>query len=113
MDNIYVKGSTGVITQTLLRSNSTGQGQTGLRRSSVSAYYCRPGGTSTSISLTSGSPGDSWVSGKFIEMDSVGMPGTYNIHLPNACFATGANSFDVEYQSTNIINGKQHIVLID
>lgn len=113
MDNIYVKGSTSVIVQVLLRSSSTGQGQTGLTYANVSGCYCRPGGTSTIVSFVSGAPGDSYTSNKFAEVDSVNMPGLYQVHLPSGCTATGANSTVMYYSSASIINSQQKIILID
>ena len=113
MDNIYVKGSTSIIVQVLLRDSQTAQGKTGLTYSTVTAYYCRPGGTSTAISLIAGSPGDTYVSGKFAEVDSTNMPGLYQVHLPIGCLATGANSVVIYYSASGVITAQQKIILND
>ena len=113
IDNIYAKGSTSVITQVMLRDSTTGQGKTGLTYSTVTAYYVRPGGTSTAITLIAGSPGDVYSSGKFAEVDATHQPGVYQVHLPVGCFATGANAVDISYSASGMLDKRQKISLID
>lgn len=113
MDNIYVNGSTSVIVQVLLRDSASAvaAGKTGLTYSNVTAYYCRPGGTSTVINLIAGGAGDSYSSGKFAEIDAAGMPGAYQVHLPAGCFAAGANSVLVYYSGSGFITQQQKVTL--
>lgn len=78
----------------ILDSTSTaGAGKTGLTNASVTAFYFRPGDTSTasrSITLSNGTLG-TFSSGGFREVSATDMPGLYEIGIPNAVFAAGAN----------------------
>jgi hypothetical protein len=72
-----------------LRDSSTGMGKTGIAYSAVTAYYSIDGATPVAITLASGSVGDAYSSGKFIELSSSHMPGDYAFHVPNAAIASG------------------------
>lgn len=90
-----VKGTTSKIVHIFIQSSavSTGAGLTGLVFNSASlvAYYIRPGDASpTAITLATATVG-SFTSGGFKEVDATNMPGVYELGIPNACLATGAN----------------------
>lgn len=86
-------------------SSTTGAGLTGLAYNSagLTAYYIRPGNSSaTSIILSNATLG-TFTSGGFKEVDATNLPGLYEIHLPNAVFATGADQVVVMYKgATNM-----------
>lgn len=85
-------------------TSTTGAGKTGLTNASITAFYFRPGDTSTtgrSITLVSGTLG-TWSSGGFIQVNATDMPGLYEIGIPNAIFAAGANHAVVMIKGTGI-----------
>lgn len=76
---------------------TTGAGLTGLVYNSagLTAYYYREGAASaTSITLATMTVG-TWASGGFKEIDATNMPGLYQIGVPDAALASGANSVAV------------------
>lgn len=76
-------------------SSTTGAGLTGLayNSGSLTAYYLRPGGSATAITLaTLAAISSNWSSGGFKEADSTNLPGTYRLDIPDACLAPGARS---------------------
>lgn len=75
-------------------SSTTGAGLTGLvyNTGSLVAYYLREGaGSAVSISLATMTLG-TWATGGFIVVDGTNMPGLYQLGIPDAALATGANS---------------------
>jgi hypothetical protein len=85
-------------------TSTTGAGKTGLTNASVTAFYFRPGDTSTTgraITLSAGTLG-TWSSGGFIQVSATDMPGLYEIGIPNAIFAAGANHAVVMIKGTGI-----------
>ena len=65
-------------------TSTTGAGKTALTNASVTAFYFRPGDTTTtgrSITLASGTLG-TWSSGGFIQVNATDMPGLYEIGIP-------------------------------
>lgn len=75
-------------------SSTTGAGLTGLayNTASLTAYYYREGAASaTAITLATMTLG-TWATGGFIVADATNMPGVYQLGIPNAALATGANS---------------------
>jgi len=91
-----LKGSTSVTLYLFIQNNSvtTGAGLTGLafNTASLTAYYVRPLGSATSITLATQTVGGAWSSGGFVEVDATNMPGFYRFDIPDACLATGVNS---------------------
>lgn len=75
-------------------SVTTGAGKTGLvfNTASLVAYYVRPLGTATAITLATQTVTGAYSSGGFVEVDATNMPGIYRLDLPNAVLATGVNS---------------------
>jgi hypothetical protein len=112
-DNIYKKGSTSIIIQVMLRDATSGAGKTNVAYNGITAYYCRPGGTSQQITLIAGAPGAAYSSGKWAEIDATNQKGMYQLHVPDACLATGANVVDISIQGTGVIDARVKIVLID
>jgi len=89
----------------ILDSASTaGAGKTALTNASITAFYFRPGDTTTtgrSITLAGGTLG-TWSSGGFIQVNATDMPGLYEIGIPNAIFAAGVNHAVVMIKGTGI-----------
>lgn len=75
-------------------SSTTGAGLTGLAYNTAGlvAYYVRPAGSATAITLATQTTTGSWSSGGFVEVSSANMPGVYRFDIPNACLAAGADS---------------------
>lgn len=89
----------GVTSQTALifvpdSSSTTGAGLTGLLFNSASLtwyYYREAAGTgATQVTLATMTIG-TWATGGFIELDATDMPGWYEIGIPDAVLATGAD----------------------
>ena len=78
-------------------TSSTGAGLASLvfNTAGLTAYYCRDSGAaSTAITLATATLG-TFASGGFIAADNTNMPGLYQIGLPNAALAAGANKVTV------------------
>lgn len=92
-----VKGATSVQVAIFIRdtSQTDGRGLTGLafNSGSLTAYYWRPGGTATSITLaTLANAQAAWSSGGFVAVDGTNMPGLYRLDIPNAVLASGVDT---------------------
>lgn len=74
-------------------ASTTGGGKTGIafNASGFTAYYVRPGGTATGITLATQTVTGAWSSGGWVEVDATNLPGIYRFDIPNAVFATGAD----------------------
>jgi hypothetical protein len=110
-----IAGTTSVLVRVFIANSSvtTGAGLTGLTYSSASltAYYIRDGGTSTTaISLVTATVG-TWVSGGFVEVDATHMPGIYEIGLPNAVVAAGVAKATLYLQGAT--NMQDTVLFID
>lgn len=83
-----------------------GIGLTGLvyNTSGLTAYYVRPLGSPTQISLISQTTTGAWASGGFKEVDGVNMPGIYRIDVPNAVFAAGVSEAMIFLKGANNMN---------
>lgn len=68
----------------------------------LTAYYNREGaaGAATAITLATATKG-TWATGGFIAIDSTNMPGHYELHIPNAALATGANTCMIELKGAS------------
>lgn len=76
-------------------TSSTGGRKTGLvfNTSLLTAYYVRNGGSAVAITLaTLAAANSAWSSGGFKEVDATNMPGIYRVDVPDAAFASGAES---------------------
>jgi hypothetical protein len=67
----------------------------------LSASYIRSGSTRTSITLASQTVSGAWISGGFVEVDLVNMPGLYRFDVPDAIFTAGVKSAAVEIINSN------------
>lgn len=90
------KGTTSKILRIFVQdiSKSDGSGLTGLvyNTASLTAYYIREGAASaTAITLATATVG-TYASSGFKEVDATNMPGVYELHVPNAVLASGADS---------------------
>ncbi|MEO1529443.1 MAG: hypothetical protein AAFX06_28815 [Planctomycetota bacterium] len=112
-DHTIRKGTAGKIVEVMLRDSSTGQGVTGLASSSVTASYVREGGTRVAISLAAGLPGDAHSAGKWAEVDATNARGLYQLHLPDAALADGADAVTVTLQASGTLDKAIRISLID
>lgn len=83
-----------------------GIGLTGLayNTSGLTAYYVRPLGSPTQISLASQTTTGAWTSGGFKEVDGVNMPGIYRIDVPNAVFTAGVTEAMIFLKGANNMN---------
>lgn len=93
------KGATSQILEIFIQDSesTTGAGKTGLAHdtASLTAYYHRnTAATAVEIELVDMTVGTFTASG-FKEVDSVNMPGFYQLCVPDAAYATGADSFSV------------------
>lgn len=96
MKLIIKKGTTSKLQKVFIQdsSSTTGAGLTGLvyNTASLTAYYIREGAASaTAITLVTATVG-TYASSGFKEVDATNMPGIYELHLPDACLASGADS---------------------
>lgn len=75
-------------------ASTTGGGKTGIAYNAASlvAYYVRPLGTATAITLATQTVGGAHSDGGWVEVDATNMPGLYRFDLPDAVCATGVNS---------------------
>ena len=82
-------------------------GVTGLTHltAGLTASYVRSGSARVAIALASQTVTGTWVSGGFVEIDAVNMPGMYRIDIPNAAFASGSTSVTVTIKGSNGSNG--------
>lgn len=96
-------------------SATTGAGLTGLVHDSagLSAYYVRPLGNATSISLVTQTVTGAYSSGGFVEVSSANMPGVYRFDIPDACLASGVDSVVVMLKgATNMAMLPLEIMLV-
>lgn len=87
----FKKGTTSKVVRIFAQNSSTGAPMTGLayNSSGLVAYYMKGNDTTvTAITLVSGTLG-TWSSGGFKEVDSVKMPGVYELGIPDAAIASG------------------------
>jgi len=90
------KASTDVTVYLFIQDSSvtTGAGKTGLayNTSSLVAYYVRPLGSATQLTLATQTVTGAHSDGGFVEVDATNMPGVYRLDLSDAICATGVNS---------------------
>jgi hypothetical protein len=74
-------------------ASTTGAGKTGIvyNAASFTAYYVRPAGSATAITLATQTVTGAWSSGGWVEVDATNLPGIYRFDIPNAVFATGVD----------------------
>ena len=74
-------------------ASTTGGGKTGItfNASGLTAYFVRPTGSATVITLATQTVTGVYSSGGFVEVDATNLPGIYRFDIPNAVFATGVD----------------------
>ena len=74
-------------------ASTAGGGKTGIafNASGFTAYYVRPAGSATAITLATQTVTGAWSSGGWVEVDATNLPGIYRFDIPNAVFATGVD----------------------
>jgi hypothetical protein len=74
-------------------ASTTGGGKTGIafNAASFTAYFVRPLGSATAITLATQTVTGAWSSGGWVEVDASNLPGIYRFDIPNAVFATGVD----------------------
>jgi hypothetical protein len=74
-------------------ASTTGGGKTGIafNAAGLTAYYVRPSGSATAITLATQTVTGAWSSGGWAEVDATNLPGIYRFDIPNAVFATGVD----------------------
>lgn len=102
----FVSGNTSTIEYINITQSNSGVPLTGLtyQSSGLTAYYVRPGGTPTSITLNSQTATGAFTSGGFVPVDNTNMPGLYRIDIPNAVFATGVTKATVYLRGAGNMN---------
>ncbi len=98
-------------------ASSTGGRKTGLayNTASLTADYVRAGGSAVAITLaTLAAANSTWSSGGFKEIDATNMPGMYRLDVPDAAFATGAESVTVTIKgASGMVQASRTFVLRD
>ncbi len=94
---IIKKGATSqsIYLEVLDSASSVGGRKTGIvfNSAGLTGYYVRNGASAAQITLaTLTNPNSAWSSGGFKEVDATNMPGIYRLDVPDAAFATGAES---------------------
>lgn len=109
MKRIVTKGATSERWYVKARNSSTGAPLTGLayNTASLTAYYVRPGGSATAITLVTQTVTGAYSSGGFVEVDATNMPGIYRFDPPDAVNASGVDSAVV------ILKGATNLEQID
>ena len=112
------KGATDVSVYLFAQDSSvtTGAGLTGLtfETASLVAYYVRPLGSATAITLATQTVTGAHSDGGFVEVDATNMPGVYRFDLPDAVCATGVPSVVVMLKgATNLTPVALEIQLTD
>jgi hypothetical protein len=97
----YLKGSTSVIVDVWIKDTTTNLGKTGLTNASsgLTLSYCRvdQGNAACSAITPAAATRGNYTSGGFVEKDATLAPGMYEVGLPTAVLATGADWVDVWY----------------
>lgn len=97
-------------------SSSSGAGLTGLlfNAAGLTGYYKRTNGTaSVAITLATITTLGTFASGGLKEVDATNLPGLYEFHPPDACFASGAQSVVIGLKgATNMVPTYLEIELI-
>lgn len=102
----FISGNTSLIEYINITQSNSGIGLTGLvyNSSGLTAYYIRPGGTPTAITLNSQTTTGAFTSGGFVAIDNTNMPGLYRIDIPNAIFASGVTRATVYLRGAGNMN---------
>ena len=102
----FVAASTSVVEYVNITQSNSGAPLTGLtyQSSGLSAYYVRPGGSPTAITLANQTASGAYTSGGFVAVDNTNMPGLYRIDIPNATFNSGVSKVNVYLRGAGNMN---------
>jgi hypothetical protein len=102
----FVSGNTSLVEYINITQSNYGLPLSGLayNSSGLTAYYIRPGGSPTAITLNTQTVTGAYVSGGFVAVDGTNMPGLYRIDIPNAVFASGATKATVYLHGAGNMN---------
>ena len=102
----FVAASTSVVEYVNITQSNSGAPLTGLtyQSSGLSAYYVRPGGSPTAITLANQTASGAYASGGFVAVDNTNMPGLYRIDIPNAAFNSGVSKVNVYLRGAGNMN---------
>ena len=102
----FVAASTSVVEYVNITQSNSGAPLTGLtyQSSGLSAYYVRPGGSPTAITLADQTASGAFTSGGFVAVDNTNMPGLYRIDIPNAAFNSGVSKVNVYLRGAGNMN---------
>jgi hypothetical protein len=102
----FVVASTSVVEYVNITQSNSGAPLTGLtyQSSGLSAYYVRPGGSPTAITLADQTASGAFTSGGFVAVDNTNMPGLYRIDIPNATFNSGVSKVNVYLRGAGNMN---------
>jgi hypothetical protein len=94
MKLVLVKGDTSQSLYLYIQNDTTGAGKTGLvfNSAGLAAYYVRPLGSATEITLVTQTVTGIYSSGGFVEVSAANLPGWYRFDPPDAMLATGVES---------------------
>lgn len=100
-----VKGTTSKILRVFIQdsSSATGAGLTGVAFGDLNGHFTQEGDAAFTVITMATMTEGTWATGGFIEMDATALPGVYEIGIPDAALATGADSVFVMYKgATNM-----------
>lgn len=106
-----VKGTTSRRIQFFIGDSTatTGVGLTGLlyNAASIACYYIRDGDAAATIINLANATVGTWTSGGLKEISSANVPGLYELGIPDACLATGANSCTILLKGATAMRNTQ------
>ena len=102
----FVSGTTSLVEYISITQSNSGAPLTGLtyQSSGLTAYYVRPGGSPTAITLANQTASGAYASGGFVAVDNTNMPGLYRIDIPNAAFNSGVSKVNVYLRGAGNMN---------
>ena len=102
----FVSGNTSLVEYINITQSNYGLPLSGLsyNSSGLTAYYIRPGGSPTAITLNAQTVTGAYISGGFVAVDGTNMPGLYRIDIPNAVFASGVSKATVYLRGAGNMN---------
>jgi hypothetical protein len=102
----FISGNTSAVEYINITQSNSGAPLTDCtyQSSGLTAYYIRPGGTPTAITLNSQTATGAFTSGGFVPVDNTNMPGLYRIDIPNAVFNSGVSKATVYLRGAGNMN---------
>lgn len=102
----FISGNTSLVEYVNITKSNSGIGLTGLvyNSSGLTAYYIRPGGSPTALTLNNQTVTGAFTSGGFVAVDNTNMPGLYRVDIPNTAFASGASKVTIYLRGASNMN---------